>query len=558
MIALLCGGMLATGLVAHSGPERAGDAASAAGEFRLTDAERAWIAAHPVIRAGHDPSFIPYAIRDQAGRITGLDVDFLELVAGRTGLKFVHESRSNWPEMLAAFRAGEVDILGSMAATPEREAYMAFSQPYTLAPNVIITRSDSPYLFDMRELEGRTVAVPRGYAGLLDDIAERAPGAQVVEYGTSLECYQAVSAGRVFASIGDAANATYLIKHNRIPNLRLGSVVSESAEIQFGIRKDWPELTALINRVIASITPLERQEINNRWIAIDFQEDQRWAKAFRVAAALVAGALLVALLVFLHNRSLARELAERRRVQRELEEARDQRARVSEEKSELLRMVAHDLRSPLTGVLLGTDILRAGGLDPRAADDALARMRVALQQVLRLANDLVEVGALESGQRQLVRVEADAASVMRESVLGLSEAAARKGIRLVLREAEPLRVWTDPSALRQIADNLLTNAVKFSPAGARVEAGIEARTAGLKLWVRDNGPGLSAEDQRRLFRKYERGSARPTGGEKSTGLGLWIVHRLVEGLGGTVRCESEPGRGALFVVELPAGVPSAA
>lgn len=522
-------------------------------DIGLTDVEKIWIKEHPVIRAGHDVTYAPYSLQDRGGMIVGIDPDFLELVAQRTGLKFHNETRASWPVMLEAFQAREVDVLPSVDTSPERDAYMAYSTAYTLAPNVIITRNDAPYLLDLRDLAGRAVGVPRGYAGLIKDLKKHAPGHQAVEYDNTLECYRAVARGEVFASVGDVANAAYLIKSNHLSNLRLGGVISESSEIYFGIRKDWPELVSIFDKAIASFTPLERKRINDRWIALDYEESHWWARAFKIAAGIAVVAVLIFLLVFLHNRRLERELTERRRIQRELEEAHMQLARVSEEKSELLRMVAHDLRSPLTGVILGTDLLKAdGGRDPQIFHDTLDQMRSTAQQMIRLTNDLVDVNALEAGRRVYQWGEVDLSALLHETVTALSERAARKLIRLRLLAEEPeMLVHSDASALRQVADNLISNALKYSPAHTEVVIELRRNGTGYHLYVRDQGPGISGEDRQKLFQKYARGHAMPTGGEKSTGLGLWIVQRVVVGLHGEVQCVSEAGRGATFIVSLP-------
>ncbi len=531
----------------------AGGQPAAGPDIGLTPAERAWIQAHPVIRVGHDATFEPYAQRDWSGQITGIDPDFLELISRRTGLQFRHETRSDWTAMIEAFKAREVDVLGSVGFNSEREAYMLLTRAYTLAPNVIITRNDSPYLFDLRDLAGRTVSRPRGYVGLDADINEQAPGHIKVEFDTTLECFRAVERGEVFASIADVANASYLIKQHRLVNLRLGSVISASNEIYFGVRKDWPELAGIMDKAIASITPAERAAINNRWIQIDYQQDQWWARAFRVTA-VVAGIIVVFfLLLAWHNRRLAAELAERRRIQAELEEAHRRLAHASEEKTELLRMVAHDFRSPITGLLLAGDLLKmTGGSDEKVLRETVAQIQLLTRQMMRLANDLVDVHALEEGRRAYQWAAFDACAVLHETIAAHSETAARKRIRLGLQTAEPtLMLESDAGAFRQVLDNLLSNAVKFSPADSAVTVELQRTPRGLRLQVRDQGPGLSEDDRRRLFQKYAHGSARPTGGEKSTGLGLWIVQRLVKGLGGEVSCESQLGRGATFLVDLP-------
>ena len=116
-----------------------------------------------------------------------------------------------------------------------------------------------------------------------------------------------------------------------------------------------------------------------------------------------------------------------------------------------------------------------------------------------------------------------------------------------------LTILADRGALRQISDNLLSNAVKYSPSGANVRLSA-SRVAPdrVRFEVSDEGPGIRDDEKPRLFQRYTCLSARPTAGEPSTGLGLSIVHELVAHLGGRVWCESEPGRGSTFLVELPA------
>jgi len=103
----------------------------------------------------------------------------------------------------------------------------------------------------------------------------------------------------------------------------------------------------------------------------------------------------------------------------------------------------------------------------------------------------------------------------------------------------------------QVMENLLSNAVKYSPPGKNIHVRLKKLPDTVRFEVQDEGPGLSAEDQKRLFGKFARLSAKPTGGENATGLGLSIVKRMVEAMNGRVWCESEPGKGAMFVVEFP-------
>ena len=112
-------------------------------------------------------------------------------------------------------------------------------------------------------------------------------------------------------------------------------------------------------------------------------------------------------------------------------------------------------------------------------------------------------------------------------------------------------VQLDPGVTVQVLENLVSNAVKYSPPGTDIFVRLKSCPQSARVEVQDQGPGLNAEDQTKLFGKFARLSAKPTGGEHSTGLGLSIVKKMVEAMGGKVWCETEPGHGATFIVEFP-------
>ncbi len=126
-----------------------------------------------------------------------------------------------------------------------------------------------------------------------------------------------------------------------------------------------------------------------------------------------------------------------------------------------------------------------------------------------------------------------------------------KGTRIQFQPIVPGAVYADPLRLRQVIDNLVSNAVKYSPPGSVVRVGLQRLDQGWRIAVQDQGPGLTLTDRQRLFQDFARLSARPTGGEKSVGLGLAIVRRIVEAHGGQVGADSEPGQGAVFWFTLP-------
>lgn len=250
------------------------------------------------------------------------------------------------------------------------------------------------------------------------------------------------------------------------------------------------------------------------------------------------------------------ELLARVKIHLELKQARDKLTRVSEEKSRFISMAAHDLNSPLCGVLMNLDLLEAiFEIDalPPAARKAIADMQRLSHRMVRLIRSLLNVAAIEQGRWQYEPKELDLGKLLDESVEGLRLSAQRKKIQLLVDcRARPALVKGDSDALLQIMDNLISNALKFSPTGSTVQLTVERQDGRVRLMVWDEGPGLSRADRERLFGRFSRLSAKPTAGENSTGLGLSIVKHLVEGMGGKVWCSGEDVKGAQFVVEFEA------
>ena len=224
--------------------------------------------------------------------------------------------------------------------------------------------------------------------------------------------------------------------------------------------------------------------------------------------------------------------------------------RLNEEKSHFMGMAAHDLRNPLHGIRLKAEVLALKGDPPSLA--AAQDICGAVDEVVRLLNRLLDLEAIETGHLGL-KIQPVGLGQVVERACSLHQARARaKDIELAPEPVDPsLSALADPDTLTEVVDNLLTNAIKFSPPGRRVWLGAGLREEGAVLWIRDEGPGFLPEDKAKAFKRFAKLSAQPTGGEKSTGLGLAIVKRLVEDMGGRIELESEPGRGATFLVVLP-------
>lgn len=271
--------------------------------------------------------------------------------------------------------------------------------------------------------------------------------------------------------------------------------------------------------------------------------------------AVLGGILLLVILLGVLWRANQRTEQNNRLLASQKQKIQEQNHRLEElnrEKDGLVSIVAHDLRAPMTRVEALIDLLQQE-IKPEPAQQAiLDRIRNSTQEGNRFIQDLLEVTVAEQQARQPQPRTFDLHEALQQWLPGHQAHAEQKNIHLRQQLPEvPTTVRTDREYLGRILDNLLSNALKFSPSGTEVALVLEADPQSLRLRITDQGPGISPEDQTKLFTKFQKLSARPTQGESSTGLGLAIVKALVEKLKGTISVHSVPGEGATFEVTLP-------
>ncbi len=262
--------------------------------------------------------------------------------------------------------------------------------------------------------------------------------------------------------------------------------------------------------------------------------------------------------------------------QKELVEAQNKHLQeLDHEKNEMMEIVAHDLKSPLNGVRnLAALMEEYSETLPKSDVERYAQLiHESSNRMFQIVRSLLDVNSLEQGSLKPFFVEADCTELLRYLIDEYRERAAAKALTLHFDAMTGTTLFTDEMLLTQVMDNLLSNAVKYSPHGRNIWVEVKnltaetasiqngaAETLGTKsivqISVRDEGPGFQDAEKHKLFGKFAKLSAQPTGGEHSTGLGLSIVKKMVEALRGRVWCESEAGKGATFIVELPVELPS--
>ena len=251
-----------------------------------------------------------------------------------------------------------------------------------------------------------------------------------------------------------------------------------------------------------------------------------------------------------------RDVTDRVHAAEELAAARDAAMEATRMKSEFLASMSHEIRTPMHAVLGLNELLLGTTLD-REQHEYASGVSTAAEGLLAIINDILDFSKIEAGKLTIESVDFDLGVLLEDVVALLGDAAQQKGLELLAHPYPDLRTMVrgDPTRLRQVLVNLVSNAVKFTSVGEVVARAIpisdDGRTAVVRFEVSDNGIGIAAEDQRRMFEPFAQADASTTRRFGGTGLGLAIVRQLVELMGGHLGLDSEIDHGSTFWFELP-------
>lgn len=225
---------------------------------------------------------------------------------------------------------------------------------------------------------------------------------------------------------------------------------------------------------------------------------------------------------------------------------------LNNEKNNLISIVAHDLKSPLQQI---KGLLSLIKLSPSNGDSNVPQyldmMEASTKRLTDMIAKILDVEAIESKKLNLTTERVNLSEILRILSERYLVVANQKNIEIHQNIGTNVHVLADKIYTEQVFENLISNAIKFSPRDKKIFISLTEDQNKVKGEIRDEGPGISEEDKKKLFSKYQKLSAKPTGNETSTGLGLSIVKKFVEAMNGQIWCESEAGKGASFFVTLP-------
>jgi signal transduction histidine kinase/ABC-type amino acid transport substrate-binding protein len=551
----------------------------------------------------------PFIYKDASGQLRGIEFDLLQgfrdyLREQGVVLDIQWQEAPSFSSLYQAVKEKRPDVtfgLSAFSITAARRREVDFSPPYMSDISVLITSANIPILTDVSEfnrmlpklsaitIEGTT------YEQELLRLQKESNLSFDLEYIPSTENIMR-SIAQVDSAFGFIDLPVYMMLFNEDPAINvkrqnLLPLKREGYGIIFAKGSDWeqplaayfeePGFKIKLEKVISNYIDIglyhfveglavhandnevklltKEKEIQYKDLLGKTDKIMRETRMrnFLVMLVVVIMFFLIIIISLYRKRNEQNEKIELQRQSIEmkslqLEQRNKHLLELDEEKNNLIKILAHDLRMPINHIQGMAEImlLENHGL-PFEQRALLQQITDSSLRVTKMISRLLDIDALENNRVTASMEEVDIYTLLKKVVNSFQKAALEKNMTLMLAAQDSgLRVSGDPIFLLEIFENLISNAIKFSGPGKEVHVELDQEKSDVIVRVRDEGPGLTAADLERAFKKFQRLSARPTGGEGSVGLGLSIVKKYVKMMGGEVWCESEPNRGATFSVRL--------
>ena len=468
----------------------------APGNAKLSEAERDWVKRAGEVRIGFDRQFAPFTLGGSLGRFEGLGADMFRLAAQKVGLRVIEQTGASFADTYDRATRDELDVVVAMARTEVRRTLFDFVGPFSSSPTVMVMRSD-----DLRpwhtpdDIVGAPLGLLKSHF-LIPEISSRHPGLVLSTFDTQHAALNALSEGKVAAVIGNVAVIDDLIKERFAGGLRMvGVLPNADSELYFGVPKSKPELTRLLAKGFAAITPSEAAAIRQRWLFVTVQPGLTWADVLRWAAPVGLSALLIMAFMWQSNRRLA--LA--RRVADGARQDAEQATRAHQRAEALL----DDVAAHVPGVVFRYVVGAEGGMLHRYVSPGAKRF-LGVDELDSSQSILKEmIGRVREDQREAA-LEAERTSLHTGQPFKITVAYNNPEVGLQWLHGEALQrpqsdgtcVWTgyivDVSVERQLQDRLAREAESRNLLMASASHELRAPTHTLALALQSvTGQGLA-------------------------------------------------------------------
>lgn len=483
-------------------------------------------------------------------------IDYAKIVCGtyRLNCEFKDQFPGSFSEAIPYIgTANGPDVFMTGRFLPERLKYVLYTNQYLFSPWVIITRTDGARIISLSDLAGKKVVGVKGFVvnGL---VRKEVSDFEFIEKKTQLESLQAISSGVGDAYVGDLVNATFMIAQYGLSNLKVAAPTGFPIQGEsMMIRKDWPDLVTLTNKVLDTLTEQDKQSLKTKWFSVRFDYGN-WRTIAIYAFILVVTLLLGLIIFWLWNKSLKKD---KERIQALLDEREIMvgsllRANKTAATGALSASIAHELNQPLGASNLNIQFLKMklekGQLNPELGKEILDALEGENKRAATIVRSLRSIFT----EHDITSESVDISQIINNVLEIVKPELKSKRIQINLSIDRDLSVQVRATEVQQVLLNLINNAIQ-AVAGKENHVGriqIEAKQIEdrIQISISDNGVGVPQEQKSSLFELLN------TTKQSGMGLGLWLCKHIVTRYGGSINYEDSVGSGARFVVALPVAV----
>ena len=521
------------------------------GKTQLSDSEKEWINANHKIRFWVSTEAPPY-FYDKKNPI-GLAIDYAKIVCGvyKLNCEFKDQFSGSFSEAIPYVgTANGPDVFMTGRFLPERLKYVLYTNQYLFSPWVIITRKDGASIISLGDLAGKKVVGVKGFVvnGL---VRKEVSDFEFIEKKTQLESLQTISSGVGDAYVGDLVNATFMIAQYGFSNLKVAAPTGLPIQGEsMMIRKDWPELVSLTNKVLDTLTEQDKQGLRTKWFSVRFDYGN-WRTLAIYTFALAVTLLLGLILFWLWNKRLKKDKARIQALldERELMVGSLMRANKTAATGALSASIAHELNQPLGASNLNIQFLKMkldkGQLNPELGKEVLEALEGDNKRAVTIVRSLRSIFTEQDITTECVDI-----SQAIDNVLEIVKPELKsKNIQIILSADGDLLAHVRETEIQQVLLNLINNAIQAVAAkenhSGRIQIEANQKEDKVQIVISDNGVGVPQEQQSRLFELLN--TTKQTG----MGLGLWLCKHIVTRHSGSIHHEDIVGGGARFVIKLP-------
>ncbi len=515
----------------------------------LTNIEETWLNENTTLRVGYLDDYLPYCDADENGDATGLMVDVLNgifesLEISKPNIEyFVYEDHK---DLVDGLHNNEIDLAFPMSS----DAYHLEEDDISASNEVITDRGAYFYKATYDKNNVKTIAVKENNQFQNEYAKLYYPNAKLVTYPTIDDCLNAVLKGEVDGTVMDALRIQYVTGQSKYENLSYIQLDNATGK-SFGIVRGNTGLLMLVNRGLKILGTTYGYDNSYKYLesfqiytTSDFIKDHLLSISIIFACFI---SLVIVLMIF---------YIKKQRKQLHIQEALKQEAeKANEAKSTFLFNMSHDIRTPMNAVLGFNELMLENIDDKDKVRTYIEKIRFSGEYLLGLINNVLEVARIDSGHEVLNEEFADFED---DSYYSVFENDAKNKKLEIIRNVDITHryVYADAQKIREILLNLISNAIKYTPAGGTIHIDLKEKPCDKKGYatyvcdIADNGIGMSKKFQKQVYESFAREHNSTESKVMGTGLGMSIVKKLVDLMGGTITVDSELGKGTTFTVTM--------